>query len=46
MGQKTQRSICLVFNGDSYPNKADSCALNEPSVLDKVQTLNQYKCKY
>ena len=34
MGQKTQRSICLVFNGDSYPNKGDTGALNEACVLD------------
>ena len=35
-------SICLGFNGDSYPNKGDTSALNEPSVLNntiyKIQT--------
>ena len=39
MGQKTQRSICLVFNGDSYPNKGDTGALNGPSVLDSTAIL-------
>ena len=47
MGQKTQRSICLVFNGDSYPNKGDTGALNGPSVLDstiyKILNTNKYK---
>ena len=39
MGQKTQRSICLVFNGDSYPNKGDTGALNEACVLDSTPIL-------
>ena len=36
---KTLRSICLVFNGDSYPNKGDTGALNGPSVLDSTPVL-------
>ena len=39
MGQKTQRSVCLVFNGDSYPNKGDTGALNEACVLDSTPIL-------
>ena len=51
VSRKTLHSICLVFNGDSYPNKGDTGALNGPSVLDStaqhdIQNINTNTSTY